>query len=140
MHAICERAVTCRPDLFTGPYTCAKGEDCALFSNQVRDCVIRLDSISVSDELGLAEDPAITFAVIRDSLAARTVKFDPDVYRDCIHRIRTGTSCEAVSSPLIPFGESLFENLIPHQCGQDWYPGTLLPDGFNPVTGEVIED
>lgn len=125
MEAICEKVVECRPDFFDNMVACHQA----------------LENISASDELGLAEGRGeITFRVIENFIDENTnadpsIRFDRDVYCDCIHRIRNLSSCPDVSDAA--FGEGYVEELIPEECGNDQYPGTIIPDGFNPVTGQV---
>ena len=106
----------------------------------VEDCVRDIEAVSVSDELGLAEgNNDITFAVIREAITAGTVSFDRDIYCDCTYRIRN-LSCSAFgSSSFVTSLDELWEieEMIPEQCGNDQYPGVLLPNGFNPITGET---
>lgn len=102
----------------------------------VEYCIETIENVSASDELGLAESEAeITFAVMREALADGRIRWDTDIYCDCIHRLRNSSSCGG-ADPFEPFGEGMVEEIIPEQCGNDTYPATLLPDGFNPVTGE----
>lgn len=115
--AMCDRIHACREDI------------------SVAYCRENIEEVSASDELGLAESEGeITFAVIREALTDGRVEWDGDVYCHCLYSLRNDASCSGVS-PVEPFGEGMVEEIIPEQCGNDAYPGTLLPDGFNPVTG-----
>lgn len=115
--AICRSVHACRSDI------------------SVEYCREHIEDISVSDELGLSEGSGeTTFAVIRQALADGTIQWDRAVYCDCLLRLKKFPSCGGVPE-FEPFGGPMLEEMIPEECGNDQYPGTLLPDNFNPVTG-----
>ncbi|MBI4125045.1 MAG: hypothetical protein HY466_03825 [Deltaproteobacteria bacterium] len=116
---ICRNVHRCRPDI------------------SVSDCQRDIENVSASDELGLSEGAGeTTFSVIREALADGRIRWDEAVYCDCWLRLRKFPECGGINE-FEPFGEGLVEEIIPEQCGNDQYPGTLLPDDFNPVTTEV---